>query len=651
MHSPTAAPPSPLAMALPHSPVAQGVSGDGLALDFVTAGVAQRQNSHHAKNKKQQDGFFVVEDLHSEFPHLPLPRGPFALYGVADGHGEVGEVSADYATRTLPLKVAESLSCSADVPRALTEAFLETDRLAMASKLPFYMSGTCVVACLVSAETIWTAWCGDCAAILCSSGAGTVVPVTADHNVRRHSAERDRIVAAGGIVSGDGRFTCPGAPGRLQVTRAMGDWWGKLGRAPLASDGPPPLLLAEPEVVTMARGHTQDLLILGSDGVFEFMPAARMMELAARGLWALDVSAKLSQAAMEIVAEVVSERWCSDDNSTALVVDLRRSPHKRPQAETPMSQASLTAPGMMAVCPPPRGYKRAISTSPLPAPNPKAGLLDSTLPSLPQTPWGTAPELEREALVPSAECTAASERESAATRDRLAWALPPTPRAPPPPRTPLGRKNYYNTADGVGKALDVGGRVLAIPTPSRRREHGPPSIPGPARLGTEVGTDAGNFGREAMALLARAQRAREEPSDPGAARSSVMRQQSAPAAARQTEVFLPDLRMPWELLSMKLGDDAAPLPTRSEAPEEEAPVVLECPWCDEAGPWAGPLDQAVEIWWRHLSSRHLPALGCCSTSRDVEPCLRCSRPCATKHGLGLPGNRLPSLAEHHCVCR
>jgi len=221
------------------------------------------------------------------------------------------------------------------------------------------MSGSCVVCCLVSAEVIWTAWCGDCAAVIgdlqpllagvIGSSNPAVPPssalrVTQDHNLRRHQSEHQRIATAGGIITPDGRFTRPGAPGRLQVTRAFGDWWGKPCAGQCAaqqgiSDGSsdssgkpstfPSLILVEPEVSVVQRKPTHRLLALGSDGVFEFMPCQRIVDIAMEGFAANPSGAvELSNAGMNIVSQVVSEPWNSDDNSTILLVDLGRVPKK-----------------------------------------------------------------------------------------------------------------------------------------------------------------------------------------------------------------------------------------------------------------------------------------------------------------------------------
>merc|ERR1712139_355270 len=85
-------------------------------------------------------------------------------------------------------------------------------------------------------------------------------------------------------------------------------------------------------------------------------------------------------------------------------------------------------------------------------------------------------------------------------------------------------------------------------------------------------------------------------------------------------------------------------------PNTEA-MFLTCPWCNESGPWSLQ-DQHVAFsgWWEHMVSRHLQGLATrrVGSDEDVEPCLLCCRPCATEKGQRVPGNRLPSLADHCC---
>jgi len=299
-------------------------------LDFFTCGVAQRQNAEVPKNAKQQDSFFVVEDLGKVFA-APLPFR-CSLYGVIDGHGTLGEVAADFVSKHLPKQLATLLVCGLPPPEAICHAFTLTDHAAAVQNLPFFVSGCCVTLTLVTENVgqynsteMYTSWLGDCSAML--AGGGTHLHLTNEHKVSRVD-EAQRIIKSGGFLTGDGRFSTMGAPGRLQVTRAIGDWWAK--------PKDQPVLLSLPEIrrddlQVLPDGELDthwQVLILATDGVWEFVPDHVMTEIILQGLQYLksmdpaDRGAHLSVIALKVVTEAL--RRGSDDNASALIINLHR---------------------------------------------------------------------------------------------------------------------------------------------------------------------------------------------------------------------------------------------------------------------------------------------------------------------------------------
>merc|ERR1719183_309137 len=98
--------------------------------DFPTCGVAQFQNRQYWKNQKQQDSYFVVEDLGAAFGTQLGYNQRVSLYGVADGHGEFGEISANFIRRNMPPQLAQSPHFAAGrLCDALLESFTQTDVL------------------------------------------------------------------------------------------------------------------------------------------------------------------------------------------------------------------------------------------------------------------------------------------------------------------------------------------------------------------------------------------------------------------------------------------------------------------------------------------------------------------------------------------
>lgn len=286
--------------------------------DFATCGVAQFQNRQYAKNQKQQDSYFVVEDVGSTFgAHLGRAHR-VSLYGVADGHGEFGEISANFVRRNLPPQLGESPRFAAGhLGDSLLEAFVRTEQLQQSAGLPLWASGTCVSAAAISPTHIVVANCGDCRCVLAEQGVAR--DLSNDHNVERASPEElKRVVGSGGTITPDGRVTVAGAPGRLSVTRSFGDYWAK-------PQGPPEghVVSALPEIVTVVRNPGQQLLILASDGIFGFMSSQDVVGLCLSAANQAGPASPLSRLAHAAVCTAVHARQ-SDDNCTCLVVNLSR---------------------------------------------------------------------------------------------------------------------------------------------------------------------------------------------------------------------------------------------------------------------------------------------------------------------------------------
>eukprot|EP00927_Polykrikos_kofoidii_P019128 TRINITY_DN18918_c1_g3_i1.p1 TRINITY_DN18918_c1_g3~~TRINITY_DN18918_c1_g3_i1.p1 ORF type:complete len:756 (-),score=153.42 TRINITY_DN18918_c1_g3_i1:29-2296(-) len=298
--------------------------------DFATCGVAQFQNQQYWKNQKQQDSYFVVEDVGATFGiHLGQSQR-VALFGVADGHGEYGEIAANFVRRNLPLQLAQSPHFAAGrLSDAFLDSFTQTELLQQAAGLPLWASGTCVSAAAVSPTHIVVANCGDCRCVV--EDQGTAQDLSNDHNVEHATPEEiQRILKCGGTIMPDKRVTMPGAPGRLATTRSLGDYWAK-------PHGPPEnhIISGLPEIRSIERRAGQQFLVLATDGIFGFMSSQDVVNLCCSGASQVSNSGPLSRLAHTALCTAVNARR-SDDNCTCLVVNLPRiEAHQRPRS--PMS--------------------------------------------------------------------------------------------------------------------------------------------------------------------------------------------------------------------------------------------------------------------------------------------------------------------------
>jgi len=121
-------------------------------------------------------------------------------------------------------------------------------------------SGCTALAALCVPGRVFVANAGDCGCVLWRGD--ELLPLSREHTAQ---AERERIVAAGGTVSAtaDGKLRVGGV---IQVSRCIGDRsLRRLG------------LTAEPEVQTAALSEADKALVIASDGLWDVMPAARVL--------------------------------------------------------------------------------------------------------------------------------------------------------------------------------------------------------------------------------------------------------------------------------------------------------------------------------------------------------------------------------------
>lgn len=300
--------------------------------DFATCGAAQFQNSRHAKNQKQQDSYFVVEDFGATFGINFGPGQRVALYGVADGHGEFGEICANFVRRNFPSQVAQSPHFAASrFGDALLEAFTQTELLQQSAGLPLWASGACVSAALVSSTHIVVANCGDCRCVL--SVRGVAEDLSNDHNVENaNPQEIRRVLNSGGTIMPDKRVTMAGAPGRLATTRSLGDYWAKPQGQPERH-----VISGLPEIRIVARKPGEQFLFLASDGIFGFMSSQDVVTLCMKASCQVPQSTPLSRLAHAVLCTAVNARR-SDDNCTIVIVDLSRLELAAGEAGLPLKQ-------------------------------------------------------------------------------------------------------------------------------------------------------------------------------------------------------------------------------------------------------------------------------------------------------------------------
>ena len=272
----------------------------------------QTGSMNHIVKPNNQDSAFALE------------HQGWYLLGVCDGHGLNGHFVSSSVKNSFPKHLFEAISCQNgdDLPTlALKFAYNRSVRILKESKIDCSNSGTTCVTALIHNNTVICGNVGDSRAILGRKVGGiwSAIPLSTDHKPDLPS-ERARIVQNGGEVSvskvvraGPARVYLKGAmfPG-LAMSRSIGDEFAKgLG------------VTAEPELTVTHLEKDDYILILASDGVWEFMSNLEVIQAISAYVDEKDAE----KAATALIREAW-RRWSSAnigmiDDITAVIAFLR----------------------------------------------------------------------------------------------------------------------------------------------------------------------------------------------------------------------------------------------------------------------------------------------------------------------------------------
>ncbi|KAG0458177.1 hypothetical protein HPP92_023334 [Vanilla planifolia] len=284
------------------------------------ADIGSRQN--------MEDTYVCCNDLAGEYGFKNSGDGPYAYYAVFDGHD--GKHAAEFVRSNLLRLIMEDEDFPKNIDKVVNSAFLQADTaLAEACSIDTALaSGTTALAALILGRILVVANVGDCRAVLCRRG--QAIAMSRDHKpscIR----EKKRIEATGGFVS-DGYLN-----GRLNVTRALGDWHMEGMKDP---DGLGPLS-AEPEVMKMKLTEEDEFLIMGCDGIWDVFRSQNAVDFARRKLQEHNDPEACGQ---DLVCEALKRKSC--DNLAVIVICF--SSKAPPALAAPRSrfQRSISAEGL-----------------------------------------------------------------------------------------------------------------------------------------------------------------------------------------------------------------------------------------------------------------------------------------------------------------
>uniref|UniRef100_A0A0D6QX71 protein-serine/threonine phosphatase n=1 Tax=Araucaria cunninghamii TaxID=56994 RepID=A0A0D6QX71_ARACU len=287
--------------------------------------------------QSMEDTHVCIDDFADNFGCASLGEGPWALYGVFDGHG--GKHAAHYVSDKLPSLIARDAHFPSEVEKAVRRAFLHTDTAFAEACLhdTGLSSGTTALVAMVIERYLLVANAGDCRAVL--SRRGKVIEMSRDHKPGC-SRERKRIEASGGYVEGyaDNEYL----NGQLTVTRALGDWHMEGMKSNSIGGGGP--LSAEPELKRITLTEEDEFIIIACDGLWDVFRSENAVDFARKKLQEHNDPLVCCK---ELIDEALKRK--AADNLTVVVVCFQPAPPANLVAPRPRVQRSISAEGLQKV--------------------------------------------------------------------------------------------------------------------------------------------------------------------------------------------------------------------------------------------------------------------------------------------------------------
>ncbi|XP_060085955.1 probable protein phosphatase CG10417 [Ylistrum balloti] len=178
---------------------------------------------------------------------------------------------------------------------------------------PGYCSGCTAVVAVVNDKEVVVANAGDSRCILCRDG--KALDLSFDHKPE-DDIERNRIVAAGGKVTSDGRVN-----GGLNLSRAIGDHFYKRNKE---KDAKEQMITALPDLQCTTLQETDQFMVLACDGIWNYMTSQEVVDFVSERLKDPEKKKKPSVICEEIFDYCLAPNTLGDgtgcDNMTCIIV-------------------------------------------------------------------------------------------------------------------------------------------------------------------------------------------------------------------------------------------------------------------------------------------------------------------------------------------
>jgi serine/threonine protein phosphatase PrpC len=270
--------------------------------------------------KPNQDSFII-------HPNLSGHKDKF-IFGVCDGHGANGHIVSAFIKNHLPKNLETLYKSSSEkdadgVKEMLRLAFSKTTKQLVASTVDSYFSGTTTVSVVISGTHLWCANVGDSRAVLAKHKEGTwsAFPLSDDHKpdlpeelarITKHGGRVEALKDSQGRPVGPSRVWLKNedVPG-LAMSRSIGDRIAtKAG------------VIAEPEIMDLELNEEDKFIVIGSDGLWEFLSNEQVVDIVTPFYQKNQL-----EAACNSLVKAAVERWnqldSMVDDITCIVISLK----------------------------------------------------------------------------------------------------------------------------------------------------------------------------------------------------------------------------------------------------------------------------------------------------------------------------------------
>ena len=226
--------------------------------------------------KTNQDNYFILNNINSEANSY--------FIGVCDGHGKYGKEISSFISLNLPNNLKKNIQdyklnitkeSLSNISEIITKTFIETNTsLSLNSNIDISSSGSTCSSIILTLNKIISVNLGDSRCVLGKynkeNNDWSYINLTRDHKPKEED-EKERILKKGGKISKDkdefGNY--------LGITRIWQKEEGNIGLALTRSFGDEILskvgVICEPEIKEFKLGKDDKFIILGTDGLWEYI--------------------------------------------------------------------------------------------------------------------------------------------------------------------------------------------------------------------------------------------------------------------------------------------------------------------------------------------------------------------------------------------